>query len=108
MSSPRGILPGIPLARLVRSAEEEENGIRSDERSRHELHTTLEKVLGPRDAATLMAYLPTGGWGNVATRHDLDALEGQLSLRIIRWIVGMTVASVFAVTAIVLAATRLP
>jgi hypothetical protein len=43
-----------------------------DERSRHELFLKLEQVLGPDEAATLMEHLPTLGWGEVATRRDLE------------------------------------
>jgi hypothetical protein len=49
-----------------------------DERSRHELHGKLEQVLGAKEAGTLMAYLPPVGWADVATKRDLDHLEGVL------------------------------
>jgi hypothetical protein len=42
--------------------------------SRHSLHTRLEEVLGPDDAATLMEHLPPVGWADVATKRDLDHL----------------------------------
>lgn len=45
-----------------------------DERSRHELHTAIERFLGPEHAATLMAMLPGTGWADVATRMDLDGV----------------------------------
>jgi hypothetical protein len=45
-----------------------------DERSRHELYLKLEQVLGPQPAAILMEHLPPVGWGDVATRRDLDHL----------------------------------
>jgi hypothetical protein len=45
-----------------------------DERSRHELYLKLEQVLGPEPAAVLMEHLPPVGWGDVATRRDLDHL----------------------------------
>jgi hypothetical protein len=53
-----------------------------DERSRHELFTRLEEVLGPEPAATLMSHLPPVGWADVATKHDLDQLEQRLDARI--------------------------
>ena len=46
--------------------------------SRHSLHTRLEEVLGPEDAATLMEHLPPVGWADVATKRDLDHLGGAL------------------------------
>jgi hypothetical protein len=49
-----------------------------DERSRHELHGKLEQVLGAKEAGTLMSYLPPVGWADVATKRDLDHLEGVL------------------------------
>ncbi len=53
-----------------------------DERSRHELHLKLEQVLGPKSAAILMEHLPPAGWGEVATRRDLDHLREELTSRI--------------------------
>lgn len=52
-----------------------------DERSRHELHRKLEEVLGPDEAATLMAHLPPVGWADVTTKHDLAQLEERMNLR---------------------------
>jgi hypothetical protein len=49
-----------------------------DERARHELHTKLEEVLGPENAARMMALTPPAGWGEVATKRDLDHLDGSL------------------------------
>jgi len=45
-----------------------------DERSRHELFLRLEETLGPEAATTLMEHLPPVGWGDVATKRDLDQL----------------------------------
>ena len=42
------------------------------ERSRHELFKKLEKVLGMEDAGTLMDLVPPMGWGDMATKRDLD------------------------------------
>jgi hypothetical protein len=53
-----------------------------DERARHRLHRELEEVLGPQEAAVLMAHLPPVGWADVATRHDLDHLREVLETRI--------------------------
>lgn len=60
-----------------------------DERSRHEMYSRLEAVLGREHAMTLMEHLPPVGWADVATKqdiarleHDIDALEGRLSERL--------------------------
>ena len=45
----------------------------SDE-TRYQLRQRLDEVLGPDDAATLMAHLPPVGWADVATKRDLDHL----------------------------------
>lgn len=45
----------------------------SDE-TRYQLHQRLDEVLGPDEAATLMAHLPPVGWADVATKRDLDHL----------------------------------
>ena len=45
------------------------------EKSRHDLHSRLEDVLGAEPAGTLMAMLPPVGWADVATKRDLDALS---------------------------------
>jgi len=55
-----------------------------DERSRHELYRRLEEVLGPEAATTLIEHLPPVGWGDVATRHDLAALEQRIDSRFAR------------------------
>jgi hypothetical protein len=52
-----------------------------DERSRHELYRRLEDVLGPEAATTLIEHLPPVGWADVATKHDLAALEQRMELR---------------------------
>ena len=52
-----------------------------DERARHELFLRLEQLLGPASAETLMELLPPVGWADVATKHDLAALEERMNLR---------------------------
>ena len=52
-----------------------------DERSRHQLYRRLEEVLGAEAATTLIEHLPPVGWADVATRHDLMALEQRMELR---------------------------
>ena len=55
-----------------------------DERSRHDLYRRLEEVLGAEAATTLIEHLPPVGWADVATRHDLVALEQRMELRFAR------------------------
>jgi hypothetical protein len=52
------------------------------DKQRHHLFTRLEEALGPDEAATLMDMLPPVGWADVATKHDLAALERRLDQRI--------------------------
>jgi hypothetical protein len=47
-----------------------------DERARHQLYQRLEAVLRAEEATILMEHLPPAGWAEVATKRDLDALEG--------------------------------
>jgi len=44
------------------------------ERSRHELFKKLEEVLGMEEAGTLMDLVPPIGWGDMATKRDLEDL----------------------------------
>ena len=55
-----------------------------DERSRHALYRRLEEVLGPEAATPLIEHLPPVGWADVATKHDLAALEDRMELRFAR------------------------
>ena len=50
----------------------------SDE-ARYRLHQRLDSALGAQEAATLMSQLPPMGWGDLATKRDLESLG--LSLR---------------------------
>lgn len=52
-----------------------------DERARHELHRKLDEVLGPQEAATLMAHLPPVGWADVATKDDLNHLREYMDVK---------------------------
>jgi len=52
-----------------------------DDRSRQELFQRLDEALGPKAADVLMAHLPPVGWADVATKHDLAALEERMNLR---------------------------
>jgi len=44
------------------------------EETRHRLCRRPEEVLGPEEATTLMELVPPVGWGDVATKRDLDVL----------------------------------
>ena len=46
-----------------------------DERKRHEMYLSLEQALGREAADTLMELVPPVGWADVATKHDVQALE---------------------------------
>ena len=52
-----------------------------DERTRHELHQRFDELLGVDLAVALMSSLPPAGWGDVATKHDLDEVERRIDLR---------------------------
>ena len=45
------------------------------ERSRHEMVKRLEEALGEEAAMTLVEHLPPVGWGDVARRSDIAALD---------------------------------
>ncbi|MBL8776619.1 MAG: hypothetical protein JNK12_11820 [Acidimicrobiales bacterium] len=51
------------------------------ERTRHELHERLVELMGPSRAETLTEHLPPMGWGDVATKADLDQVEERIQLR---------------------------
>jgi hypothetical protein len=46
-----------------------------DERSRLQLAEAAKRLLGDDEGITLMELLPPVGWADVATKHDLLALE---------------------------------
>ncbi len=52
-----------------------------DESSRHRLRQKLEEVLGERETEALMAYLPPLGWGDVATKADLEHLREKMEFK---------------------------
>lgn len=53
-----------------------------DERSRHDLFTRLEEILGHDHATILMEHLPPVGWADVATKTDLAHLETRFDARL--------------------------
>ena len=44
------------------------------EERRHRLYSKLETLIGEEDASTMMELVPPVGWGDVATKRDLDNL----------------------------------
>jgi hypothetical protein len=50
------------------------------EHERHQLFTWFEEQMGAERAATMMSLLPPTGWGDVATRRDLDLIRRGLEL----------------------------
>jgi hypothetical protein len=79
-----------------------------DERSRHLLYRRVEELMGSREATTLMELLPPVGWGDVATKQDLNILRTEmqslrhqfhadmerLHRRVIMWTSSMVVAGI--------------
>jgi hypothetical protein len=51
------------------------------ESERHQLFTWFEEHMGQERAATMMNLVPPVGWADVATKHDLDELDGRLTTR---------------------------
>lgn len=48
------------------------------ERQRLDLYERLGETLGRENAEVLMEYLPPVGWGDVARRHDIDAVRAEV------------------------------
>jgi hypothetical protein len=53
-----------------------------DERSRLQLAEAAKRFLGDDEGITLMELLPPVGWADVATRHDLAALESRIDTKL--------------------------
>jgi hypothetical protein len=53
-----------------------------DERTRHEMYSSLEEKLGTKVADALMAHLPPVGWADVATKQDVNAGFDRLDGRV--------------------------
>jgi len=49
-----------------------------DERRRHEMYLSLERVLGREAADALMEHLPPVGWADVATKSDLESTKNAI------------------------------
>ncbi|MAT04401.1 MAG: hypothetical protein CL424_05085 [Acidimicrobiaceae bacterium] len=53
-----------------------------DDRTRLDLHRTLENTLGAEGADALMAHLPPVTWDQVATKDDLDKLATRAEMQV--------------------------
>ncbi len=76
-----------------------------DERGRHQLFVKLEEVIGAEEATTLMEHLPPGGYTELATKQDLEALKHELLAKIsqeTRVIVFALVAVVVSISSVAL------
>lgn len=78
------------------------------EHDRHQLFTWFEEHMGPERAATMMSLLPPVGWGDVATRRDLELLEarieaklGQLTRTFVTWLFASQAAVIAAVSVLI-------
>ena len=49
---------------------------------RHQLFSWFEEHMGQERASTMMNLLPPTGWGDVATRRDLQVLEARLDAKL--------------------------
>jgi hypothetical protein len=78
-----------------------------DEHARHELYNQLTDVLGPGHARTLMEHLPPAGWGEVATRRDLEVVEHRLVATMRGEITAQTRLLVFSMLAVLFTAVSL-
>jgi hypothetical protein len=77
------------------------------EPERHELYQAFEGLMGKKKAETMMALLPPTGWGDVATKQDLELLESRLREQILRTALTINIPSILAAVGLSFAATRL-
>jgi tetrahydromethanopterin S-methyltransferase subunit G len=61
--------------------DEKETHMTTIDADRLELHQAAIDSLGKKPADTLMEHLPPTGWGDVARKQDLDALEKRIDMR---------------------------
>ena len=69
------------------------------EQERHELYVAMESVIGTERATTMMSLLPPAGWGDVATRRDLDDLEHRFEAKLERGLREQTRTVIFSLLA---------
>ena len=78
------------------------------EYERHRLFTWFEEQMGQERASTLMDMLPTTGFGDLVTRHDLRdvetsirqdlvALESRLTARFVGWLLASQAVTISVV-----------
>jgi hypothetical protein len=77
------------------------------EPERHELYQAFEGLMGKKKAETMMALVPPTGWGDVATKKDLELLESRLREQILRTALTINIPSILAAVGLSFAATRL-
>jgi len=81
------------------------------EEERHDMAKALEAQLGRETAMVLLKHLPPTGWGDVATRRDLDLFEARMEARmdarlhamqasLLKWMIGMMITLTGVVAAI--------
>lgn len=51
----------------------------STDDDRRTIYNALEHSIGPHPAALLMAQLPPVGWAELATKHDLAGVRGEMA-----------------------------
>jgi hypothetical protein len=79
------------------------------EELRYSLYERLSEVLGRQEAGTLMEHLPPGGWADVATKQDVEALGLRLQAEFhkeLRAQLFAMLAAMGAMSGLVLAAAR--
>ena len=92
------------------------------EPERHDLYQTLEEMVGKKRAEVFMKLLPPVGWGDVATRRDLDGavaslhaanqqehelIEARINAQIWRTALVVNIPSILAAVGLSFAATNL-
>lgn len=85
-----------------------------NERRRQQMYRRLEEILGPDEASTLMEYLPSVGWADVARKDDIDRLSDRFDAKLesklnsqTKTLVSLMAAQVLAVAGLAFAAARL-
>jgi len=77
---------------------------------RHQVFQWLEEAMGTERAAIMMDLLPPVGWGDLATRSDLDVLRGEIKAAnadLLHRLYFALVASQATLVGLVLAAVKL-
>ena len=77
------------------------------EPERHDLYQALEEMVGKKRAEVFMKLLPPVGWGDVATRRDLEILESRLEAKLLRIVLTVNIPTVLAAVGLSFAAARL-